>query len=67
VFLTDEELAALRAAGFPVARHQVKPTDATPPPVLHPAVEALRKLDIDSLSPIEALTKLYELKRMALK
>jgi hypothetical protein len=41
--------------------------DLTPPPVLHPAVVALRKLDIDSLSPIEALTKLYELKRMALK
>jgi DNA mismatch repair protein MutS len=32
---------------------------------LNPAVKALRDLEIDSLSPIEALTKLYELKRMA--
>ncbi len=30
----------------------------------HPALEALRKLEIDNLSPLEALTKLYELKRM---
>ena len=31
----------------------------------NPAVEALRKLEVDNLSPLEALTKLYELKRMA--
>lgn len=31
----------------------------------NPAVEGLRGLNIDDLSPIEALTKLYELKRMA--
>jgi DNA mismatch repair protein MutS len=31
----------------------------------NPILEALRKLEVDSLSPIEALTKLYELKRMA--
>ncbi|NWG15338.1 MAG: DNA mismatch repair protein MutS [Chloroflexi bacterium] len=31
----------------------------------NPALEALRKLEIDNLSPLEALTKLYELKRMA--
>lgn len=31
----------------------------------NPAVEALRALEIDSLSPLEALTKLYELKRLA--
>lgn len=30
-----------------------------------PALEALRKMDVDHLSPLEALTKLYELKRMA--
>jgi DNA mismatch repair protein MutS len=30
----------------------------------HPALEALRKLEVDNLSPLEALTKLYELKRM---
>ncbi|MBL8153947.1 MAG: DNA mismatch repair protein MutS [Anaerolineae bacterium] len=31
----------------------------------HPAIETLRKLDVDHLSPLEALTKLYELKRMS--
>lgn len=35
---------------------------AEPP---HPALAALRELEVDSLSPIEALTKLYELKRLA--
>ncbi|MBI1278004.1 MAG: DNA mismatch repair protein MutS [Anaerolineaceae bacterium] len=30
-----------------------------------PALEALRKIEVDNLSPLEALTKLYELKRMA--
>jgi DNA mismatch repair protein MutS len=32
---------------------------------VNPAVEALRTLDVNELSPLEALTKLYELKRMA--
>jgi DNA mismatch repair protein MutS len=31
----------------------------------HPAVEALRKLDVNSLTPLEAISKLYELKRQA--
>ncbi len=31
----------------------------------HPVMQMLRALDINDLSPIEALTKLYELKRMA--
>ncbi|MBL8116070.1 MAG: DNA mismatch repair protein MutS [Anaerolineae bacterium] len=31
----------------------------------HPAVDALRKLVVDHLSPLEALTKLYELKKIA--
>ncbi|NWF68921.1 MAG: DNA mismatch repair protein MutS [Chloroflexi bacterium] len=30
---------------------------------LHPALDMLKKLKVDELSPIEALTKLYELKR----
>jgi DNA mismatch repair protein MutS len=34
---------------------------AAPP---NPAVEALKALNVDEMSPIEALTKLYELKRM---
>ncbi len=31
----------------------------------NPAIDALRTLNVDALSPLEALTKLYELKRMA--
>ena len=31
----------------------------------NPALNALRSLEVDGLSPLEALTKLYELKRMA--
>jgi DNA mismatch repair protein MutS len=31
----------------------------------NPALDALRALEVDSLSPLEALTRLYELKRMA--
>ncbi|HNU05024.1 MAG TPA: DNA mismatch repair protein MutS, partial [Anaerolineae bacterium] len=33
----------------------------------HPAVDALKKLDINALSPLEALNKLYELQKMAQK
>jgi len=33
-----------------------------PPP--SPALDALRALNVDEMSPIEALTKLYELKRL---
>ncbi|MEL6270595.1 MAG: DNA mismatch repair protein MutS [Chloroflexota bacterium] len=32
---------------------------------LNPAIKAIREMQLDHLSPIEALTKLYELKRMA--
>lgn len=32
---------------------------------LNPAIKTLRDINVDNLSPIEALTKLYELKRMA--
>ncbi len=40
--------------------------DAAPPPPAppNPALEALRRLKVDELSPLEALTRLYELKRM---
>ncbi|MGB1288658.1 MAG: DNA mismatch repair protein MutS, partial [Aggregatilineales bacterium] len=31
----------------------------------NPAIDALKGLEVDSLSPLEALTKLYELKKMA--
>ncbi len=35
------------------------------PPEENPAVAVLRGLEVDNLSPLEALTKLYELKRLA--
>jgi DNA mismatch repair protein MutS len=31
----------------------------------NPAIEAIKRLQVDNLSPLEALTKLYELKRLA--
>lgn len=34
-------------------------------PETHPLAEAIKELDVDSLSPLEALNKLYELKQMA--
>jgi len=34
------------------------------PAQTNPAIEMLRQIEVDSLSPLEALTKLYELKRM---
>lgn len=40
---------------------QLKMFDDAP----NPALSALRALEVDTLSPIEALTKLYELKRLA--
>jgi DNA mismatch repair protein MutS len=40
---------------------QLKMFDDAP----NPAVEALKAIKVDELSPLEALTKLYELKRLA--
>ncbi|MGB7340985.1 MAG: DNA mismatch repair protein MutS [Phototrophicaceae bacterium] len=34
-------------------------------PKQNPAIEALKQIQVDNLSPLEALTKLYELKRLA--
>lgn len=42
------------------APQQLSMFDARP----NPAIEALRQLEVDHLSPLEALTKLYELKRL---
>lgn len=39
--------------------------DQTSTPAVNPAIEALKTLNVDALSPLEALTKLYELKRLA--
>jgi DNA mismatch repair protein MutS len=32
---------------------------------IHPAIELLRRLDVNSLTPLEAISKLYELQRKA--
>lgn len=34
-------------------------------PAINPVIEAIKALNVDALSPLEALTKLYELKRLA--
>ena len=31
----------------------------------HPVVESLRALDVDALSPLDALNRLYELRQLA--
>jgi hypothetical protein len=35
------------------------------PPEVHPAVEELRRLRVEEMSPLDAMTKLYELQRLA--
>jgi DNA mismatch repair protein MutS len=51
---------ALRAPA-PEPESAIQLTLFAPP---HPAVEALKALDVESLSPLEAITKLFELQRM---
>jgi DNA mismatch repair protein MutS len=52
-----------RAMATPAAEQMsVQLTLFTPP---HPALTALRALDVESLTPLEALTRLYELQRLA--
>ncbi|HRQ93137.1 MAG TPA: DNA mismatch repair protein MutS [Anaerolineales bacterium] len=52
------------AAGSPLAaREQQVPLFALAPEATHPLVEELRTLDLDGLSPIEALNKLAKWKR----
>jgi len=64
----NELLSELEAQGSdfklsakPDAPHQISMFDDTP----NPALEALQQLNIDQLTPIDAITKLYELKRIA--
>jgi len=55
----------------PAARRRRDPSPALPPqqislfPARAPMVEELSKLDLDSLTPLEALNKLYELQKKA--
>ncbi|MCA9893657.1 MAG: DNA mismatch repair protein MutS, partial [Anaerolineae bacterium] len=67
-----ELLAQLEADGsdFTLASSKTKETSDAPQqlsffaPKANPAIEALRDMQVDHLSPLEALTKLYELKRL---
>lgn len=67
-----ELLAQLEADGsdFTLASSKTKETSEAPQqlsffaPKANPAIEALRDMQVDHLSPLEALTKLYELKRL---
>jgi len=70
----EEILADLEASGDSPTR--LGPADQAGGPAVvqlslfggtHPAVDALKKLDINALSPLEALNKLYELQKMAQK
>jgi len=66
-----ELLTQLEADGSDFTLKQKKNSDQPvqlgffDPPEENPAVEVLRNLQVDNLSPLEALTKLYELKRLA--
>ncbi|MAU09281.1 MAG: DNA mismatch repair protein MutS [Anaerolineaceae bacterium] len=67
-----ELLAQLEAEGsdFTLSSSQPEAKSETPQqlsffaPKANPALEALRQIEVDHLSPLEALTKLYELKRL---
>ncbi|MCS6845440.1 MAG: DNA mismatch repair protein MutS [Caldilineales bacterium] len=70
----EEILAELEAQGnAPLRLGDDSGPDARQPTVVqlslfgepHPVVEALRRLDINALTPLEALNKLYELQKMA--
>jgi DNA mismatch repair protein MutS len=58
------ELEARKKSPMPPAKSPA-PQLALFAPTVSPAVEALRQLDIDALSPRQALEKLYELKEQA--
>jgi DNA mismatch repair protein MutS len=58
------ELLRRLERGEPAVQRKAPPAAPLPLFAEHPAVQALRNLDPDSLSPLEALHKLYELKGM---
>lgn len=57
---THERRRAMKAPASDALSIQL--TMFAPP---HPALAAMREIDVESLSPLEALTKLYELKRLS--
>jgi DNA mismatch repair protein MutS len=60
---TNESRKRRQAMATPVPSNGALQLILFAPP--NPAVSALRALDVESLSPLEALQKLYELKHMA--
>ncbi|MEL7433970.1 MAG: DNA mismatch repair protein MutS, partial [Chloroflexota bacterium] len=67
-------LAQLEADGsdFKLSASDSKPQTEQPaqlsffePPKENPAIDVLKRIEVDNLSPLEALTKLYELKKLA--
>ena len=70
----EEILADLESSGAAGPRRMLEPTKqrGKPAPVqvtlfadAHPVVEALRTLDVNALTPLDALNRLYELQQMA--
>ena len=56
-----EQILSQQAARKVAPTVQLQLFEAAP----HPAVEALKELDVESMTPLEALQKLAELKRKA--
>ncbi|TAJ44036.1 DNA mismatch repair protein MutS [Methanofollis fontis] len=57
--------AASSGKGGPKYTQMLLISDNPAPPVHNPAVEALRRIDPDTLSPRQALEKIYELRKLA--
>lgn len=65
-----KELLALLEADSSQPRQAQRMAESKPAqpallPDVHPVVDALHRLEVDNLSPLEALTKLYELKKLS--
>jgi DNA mismatch repair protein MutS len=70
VHRAEEVLAGLEDGQSHQKRKTVRPKKESPPQLAlfgdkSPIIEEISRLDIDSMSPLEAITRLYELKRKA--
>jgi DNA mismatch repair protein MutS len=61
--LIELEREGARGPGLPKPGHPVVQQLSLFPSEPHPVVQALNRLDVDSLTPLEAISKLYELQR----
>jgi DNA mismatch repair protein MutS len=61
----DTRASIVTPPGRSVANHAQPMQMSLFPETPSPVVEALRSLDVDSITPLEAISKLYELQRMA--